>query len=95
MTRQIAEDMPRMKLDLNEFAKDGLRTLVLGQKVLSQSDFDEWKMGYHRASIVQGDRDAEIEHQANIMEQDLELVRRGEGGGGGEGGVGGREGGGG
>lgn len=57
-----------------KFASDGLRTLVLGIKDLSQRDFDEWKKAQHEAAVALDGREEKLDAVYNQIEQDLVLL---------------------
>lgn len=59
---------------LEEFANKGLRTLCLGYKELSKSEYDEWASKYHEASVALDMREERMEDLADVMERDLILV---------------------
>lgn len=61
----------RMKLeeDLSKFAKKGLRTLVMGKKILPQKTYDEWKTRFDK---VNTSNDLDKEDQLNILYDELE-----------------------
>jgi len=50
--------------DLEDFANDGLRTLVMGKRKLSQEEFKQWKMKFDDASNALGDRKQHLLDQA-------------------------------
>jgi len=59
---------------LDDFASDGLRTLVLGYKKMSESDWSEWWKKYHEASTSMEDRDELIAKCHEDLEQNLLLA---------------------
>ncbi|XP_020598834.1 probable phospholipid-transporting ATPase 4 isoform X2 [Phalaenopsis equestris] len=60
---------------LNEFGEAGLRSLALAYKVLDESEYSTWNKEFLRAKAVIGpDRDAQLEHVADMMEQELILI---------------------
>eukprot|EP00729_Bicosta_minor_P009909 gene9909-21242_t len=59
---------------LNAFAREGLRTLVMAQKVLSQEDFDNWHSKYAEASAAVFEREEKMATVAELMEKDLDLI---------------------
>ena len=59
---------------LSSFAREGLRTLVMAQKVLTQEAFDKWHKKYAEASAAVFERDEKMEVVAEMMEKDLDLV---------------------
>ncbi|XP_023324671.1 phospholipid-transporting ATPase ID [Eurytemora carolleeae] len=59
---------------LNKFASEGLRTLVLGVKDLTQELFDEWKTEHHKAAVSLENRDEKLDEVYDMIEKDLHLV---------------------
>ncbi|PWN45004.1 phospholipid-translocating P-type ATPase [Ceraceosorus guamensis] len=59
---------------LEEFANNGLRTLCLGYKQISQHDYEEWAHLYHDASVALERREERMEELASEFERDLELL---------------------
>eukprot|EP00438_Fugacium_kawagutii_P035118 Skav218758 [mRNA] locus=scaffold1372:94796:116532:- [translate_table: standard] len=59
--------------NLNRFSEDGLRTLVLGRRLLSPSEVDPWLRDYDQAQFCE-DRDSRLEDMAERIEKDLELL---------------------
>ncbi|XP_051906198.1 probable phospholipid-transporting ATPase IM isoform X2 [Hippocampus zosterae] len=59
---------------LNEYAGDGLRTLVLAYKDLDESYVEEWMRRHHEASITIGERDEKLHELYEEIEKDLLLL---------------------
>lgn len=59
---------------LNDFAKDGLRTLMYASRFIDESTYREWKQAYHEASTSLVDRQEKIEKVGEQIETQLELV---------------------
>jgi len=59
---------------LEEFAKEGLRTLCLGVATIPQSRYDEWNTRWMAASSAVILRDEKIEEVANEIEINLTLI---------------------
>ncbi|KAJ5105310.1 hypothetical protein NUU61_002657 [Penicillium alfredii] len=59
---------------LNDFATDGLRTLLYGHRYLDETTYQTWKAAYHDASISIVDRQLKIEQAGEQIEQQLELT---------------------
>uniref|UniRef100_A0A8C3AA06 Phospholipid-transporting ATPase n=1 Tax=Cyclopterus lumpus TaxID=8103 RepID=A0A8C3AA06_CYCLU len=59
---------------LNEYAGDGLRTLVLAYKDLDESYMDEWKLRHHEASTAMDDREERLDQLYEEIEKDLMLL---------------------
>jgi phospholipid-translocating ATPase len=58
---------------INEFATEGLRTLLYGYRFLSEDEYTVWKKGYLDATTSLVDRQQLIEESGDLIEQDLEL----------------------
>mmetsp|Transcript_45467 Transcript_45467/g.120042 ORF Transcript_45467/g.120042 Transcript_45467/m.120042 type:complete len:1214 (-) Transcript_45467:186-3827(-) len=59
---------------LSQFAADGLRTLVICQKKLTEQETTEWLEQYKKATMALDNRSAKIEEAAELIEDGLELV---------------------
>ncbi|XP_036385821.1 phospholipid-transporting ATPase ID [Megalops cyprinoides] len=59
---------------LNEFAGEGLRTLVLAYKDLDEDYFQEWKQRHHEASTALEDREEMLDELYEEIEKDLLLL---------------------
>lgn len=59
---------------LNDFATDGLRTLLYGHRFLDETTYQTWKHAYHEASTSIVDRQQKIEEVGEQIEQQLELT---------------------
>lgn len=60
--------------DLATFARAGLRTLLLGTRVLEQAQYEEWDARYQRAAASLEGRDRALDELGDEVERDLELV---------------------
>lgn len=58
---------------INEFATEGLRTLLYGYKFLNEDEYQTWKKGYLEATTSLVDRTRLIEEAGDMIEQDLDL----------------------
>ncbi|CBX96742.1 hypothetical protein LEMA_P110070.1 [Plenodomus lingam JN3] len=58
---------------LNDFATEGLRTLLYGYKFLPEAEYQTWKRGYLAATTSLVDRTRLIEEAGDKIEQDLDL----------------------
>lgn len=54
-----------------EYAGDGLRTLVLAYKDLDEDYMNDWKRRHHEASTAMGDREERLEELYEEIEKDL------------------------
>lgn len=61
-------------VDLQEFAGDGLRTLVLAYKDLDEEYFKQWQQRHHEAITELQDRESKLDELYEEIEKDL-LVR--------------------
>ncbi|XP_063753235.1 phospholipid-transporting ATPase ID-like isoform X2 [Eleginops maclovinus] len=59
---------------LNEFAGEGLRTLVLAYKDLDEEYFNQWKQRHHEASTLLDDRESKLDELYEEIEKDLLLL---------------------
>uniref|UniRef100_A0A8C9WHV9 Phospholipid-transporting ATPase n=1 Tax=Scleropages formosus TaxID=113540 RepID=A0A8C9WHV9_SCLFO len=59
---------------LNEFAGEGLRTLVLAHKNLDEDYFREWSTRHHMASTTLEDREERLDELYEEIEKDLLLL---------------------
>jgi len=66
--------MLRMQVHLGEFAKEGLRTLVLGMRVLTEQECTEWMEIYKSAAVSLKDREKLLTEAAMKVEKDLHIV---------------------
>eukprot|EP00796_Vickermania_ingenoplastis_P011994 gene11995-8265_t len=60
--------------NLEESAKSGLRTLVLGQRFVSEEEVAEWLPMLERAMCAMGDRSARLHEAYAKIERDVDLV---------------------
>lgn len=59
---------------LNEFAGEGLRTLVLAYKDLDEQYFSDWKQRHHEASTSLEQREEKLNQLYEEIERDLQLI---------------------
>ena len=59
---------------LDEFAEDGLRTLVYGKRVMNEHEYEEWKEEYRVAQGSVGNREFLLKTCFSKVERDLELL---------------------
>ncbi|EFC37321.1 MgtA domain/ATPase domain-containing protein [Naegleria gruberi] len=72
--RARKEYVHELKSALLNFSVQGLRTLVIGRRELSMSEFETWFDGYNKASMSSKNRGKMIAQSASDLEIDLELV---------------------
>lgn len=59
---------------IDNFATEGLRTLLYGYRYLKEDDYQEWSKTYQDATTSLVDRTTQIEQAGELIEQDLELA---------------------
>jgi phospholipid-translocating ATPase len=58
---------------VNDFATEGLRTLLYGYRFLGEAEYQDWKKIYHDATTSLVNRSGLIEKAGELIEQQLEL----------------------
>jgi phospholipid-translocating ATPase len=72
----VADDptvIERVFQHVNDFATEGLRTLLYGHRFLDENEYREWKKIYHEATTSLVNRSELIEKAGELIEQQLEL----------------------
>lgn len=69
-----SEGLHKTKDDLEQFSSQGLRTLVLGSRELSEEEYASWAEEWHKAETSMADRDALKETAAKHVESDFNLL---------------------
>ncbi|KAI1275654.1 hypothetical protein F5Y07DRAFT_369216 [Xylaria sp. FL0933] len=59
---------------LDDFATEGLRTLLVARKFIPEADYVAWKKIYHKATTSLIDRQDKIEEAGEQIEQTLDLI---------------------
>ncbi|RLN92141.1 hypothetical protein BBJ28_00014910, partial [Nothophytophthora sp. Chile5] len=59
---------------LRDFAREGLRTLVLGRRVLSAEEYERYNAAYVAASTALVERETKLDACAELIETDMELL---------------------
>jgi magnesium-transporting ATPase (P-type) len=59
---------------LEEYAKDGLRTLLLVEKTMTKSEYDAWNNKFKEASFSLQNREEKIDKVAIELEKDFQLI---------------------
>ncbi|KAL8768896.1 MAG: hypothetical protein Q9209_004950 [Squamulea sp. 1 TL-2023] len=59
---------------INDFATEGLRTLLYGYRFIDEDEYDGWKKLYLDASTSLVDRQERVEHVGSMVEINLELA---------------------
>ena len=60
--------------DLHTFAKQGLRTLVMGRRFIPEPEFQQWMEDYSRAQTSMQDRESALAKVAGKIERSLEIL---------------------
>jgi phospholipid-translocating ATPase len=69
------EDLKRVTTQhLDAFANEGLRTLTLAYKVVSEEYYADWSHRYHEATTLLDEREEKIEEVSDELERDLRLL---------------------
>lgn len=63
-----------LQMHLGEFAREGLRTLVLGMRVLGEEECSAWLAKYNAAATSLSDRENLLKEAAKELERDLHIV---------------------
>jgi phospholipid-translocating ATPase len=69
-----AEIYSRCFKHLDDFASEGLRTLLFAHKFVLESEYRSWKKLYNDATTSLTDRDERVEAAGALIEQNLELL---------------------
>ena len=59
---------------IDDFAREGLRTLLYGTRLLDEQEYQSWKQIYHDATTSLVDRQDLVEQAGEMIEQDLDLA---------------------
>lgn len=59
---------------LEMFAREGLRTLCLAERILSESEYLAWRKEHDKAATALTDREEKLEEVASKIEQELSLL---------------------
>jgi phospholipid-translocating ATPase len=68
------QDTVQLRRDLDDFAREGLRTLVYGYRVLSDEDYTKWFEIYQKAKTELVDREVAVEKACELLERDFYLT---------------------
>ncbi|EGC38128.1 hypothetical protein DICPUDRAFT_93905 [Dictyostelium purpureum] len=69
-----SEILQKTKEHITDFSREGLRTLILAKREISQEEYDNWSQLYHDASTLIHDREVEIEKLNDQIERGFQLV---------------------
>lgn len=59
---------------MNDYAKEGLRTLLIVEKTMTEQEYNQWNSSYVEALNSMADREAKVEKCAEAIEKDFDLV---------------------
>ena len=59
---------------LDQYAKTGLRTLLIVEKTITDQEYEVWSLKYKNAAESLTDRDLKLEKVAEELERDFDLV---------------------
>ena len=59
---------------MNDYAREGLRTLLFVQKEMTEEQYNAWNQGYQAALNSLVDREAKVDRCAEALERDFVLV---------------------
>jgi magnesium-transporting ATPase (P-type) len=68
------EDLKTAFLSLEDYGKEGLRTLMLAQRIVPQEEYEKWVVQYNKALASMVNREESVEAQQDLIEVELELV---------------------
>eukprot|EP00052_Salpingoeca_macrocollata_P021823 m.187947 g.187947 ORF g.187947 m.187947 type:complete len:1126 (-) comp21635_c1_seq3:101-3478(-) len=69
-----AQAIETLTLEVDSFAREGLRTLVFGQRLLTEDEFSAWDADYHRVITLTDGRADAMRLLVERMEVNLSLV---------------------
>lgn len=59
---------------LDDFSKEGLRTLIIAEKEISENEYYQWNEMYKQALVATSGREEKIGEVAELIEKNLELI---------------------
>lgn len=59
---------------LEMFAREGLRTLCVAERDITEDEYDEWSLEHDKAAQALQDRDDRLEEVSDLIERDLMLI---------------------
>lgn len=72
--RKIVKSSDWLDEECDNLARDGLRTLVFGKKVLSEKEYENFKEGYKKAKASIQDRAENVAREREKLENNLDLI---------------------
>lgn len=67
-------EMKKLKKKIDDYAKIGLRTLVLAEKTLTEQEYNKFKQDYDKASNNIGNREKSLKIVQDNLEKDLDII---------------------
>ncbi|XP_021953805.2 probable phospholipid-transporting ATPase VD isoform X3 [Folsomia candida] len=64
----------RTQTQIDNYAREGLRTLVMAKRVLSENEYRDWLIKFHQAELDLNHRDELLSEAYSAMENNMELV---------------------
>lgn len=75
MKDKVSETLRGFVLDeCEDLSREGLRTLVLAQKLLTEKEYQQWKKDYDEANASMVNRDASVAKVVESLEANMELL---------------------
>ncbi|KAJ5077251.1 putative phospholipid-transporting atpase [Anaeramoeba ignava] len=71
---QESQDVDVTNNHLEEFAKDGLRTLCFAMRVIPEDEYQKWNKNFHKANIAIENRQEKLDESAEEIENNLQLI---------------------
>jgi len=73
-SKRNAESADATNEFLQYYANDGLRTLLLVEKTISEEDYRAWNMKYQEAMLAINNREEKMDEAAELLEKDFTLI---------------------
>lgn len=70
----LSTEVTQLRKHLDEFAREGLRTLVLGVRKLDGKFFSKWNKEYEKAKNLVEGRDKALDALHDEVEMELDIV---------------------
>ena len=74
MNLSFRNEVKNLEKNLDDFAKEGLRTLILGVRKISKNEWTDWKSKYEKATNLMKDRDEAMWALQAEIEQNFYLI---------------------
>lgn len=69
-----SQDTTKLKIHLDSFAQEGLRTLLYGYRILELNEFNDWLEIYQKANTELVDRELAVERACDVLEKNFSLI---------------------